>query len=134
MFDHLSIGVTELARSGAFYDAALGPLGHVRIVSNEKCICYGPKGFSGGEPPFAILPIKTVFAPPVRFHLAFSAKSREEVAAFHAGRDGAGGVDEGGPGIRYGEDSGYYAAFAFDPDGHRVEAVLHELTGPKSAW
>ena len=27
MFDHVSIGVSDIKRAGRFYDAALGPLG-----------------------------------------------------------------------------------------------------------
>lgn len=125
MFDHLSIGVSDLARSGAFYDAALGPLGHVRLFENPRAICYGPPGFTG-EPPFAILTAPDSTVVPARFHLAFAAKSRDEVARFHAGAIAGGGTDDGPPGIRYDDDPGYYAAFVKDPDGHRIEAVLHE--------
>ncbi len=38
----------------------------------------------------------------------------------------AGGTDDGPPGIREHYDPGYYAAFVVDPDGHRLEAVVHE--------
>jgi hypothetical protein len=39
---------------------------------------------------------------------------------------GTGGTDEGPPGIRENYHPGYYAAFVRDPDGYRLEAVLHE--------
>ena len=42
--------------------------------------------------------------------------------AFHAAALRAGGEDNGGPGIRREYSPGYYAAFAIDPDGYRVEA------------
>lgn len=127
MIDHVSIGVVDLARSAAFYDAALGPLGHVRLAENPRSVCYGPKGFAGGEPPFAILlvPNATSVTMP-RFHFAFSAKTREQVNAFHAGAVANGGTDDGPPGIRHNYNPGYYAAFVVDPDGHRLECVLHE--------
>jgi hypothetical protein len=51
------------------------------------------------------------------------------VDGFHAAALAAGGVDDGPPGIRYGDDPGYYAAFVLDLDGHRLEAVLHEPPG-----
>ena len=58
-------------------------------------------------------------------HVAFRAKTRAEVDAFHEAALAAGGRDNGGPGLRphYGPD--YYAAFVFDPDGINLEAVCH---------
>jgi catechol 2,3-dioxygenase-like lactoylglutathione lyase family enzyme len=126
VFDHISIGVADLERSAAFYDAALAPLGHVRLSENYRSVCYGPPGFNG-EAPFAILHDGAAAKPPsAGVHLAFAARSREAVDGFHAAALAAGGVDQGPPGIRYDPDSGYYAAFVADPDGHRLEAVLHE--------
>jgi catechol 2,3-dioxygenase-like lactoylglutathione lyase family enzyme len=124
VFDHLSIGVKDLDRSAAFYDAVLATLGHVRLVDHVRAKCYGPAGFTKGEPPFAILAPSEGEVVTHRFHLAFSATSREQVQAFHAAALAAGGTDDGPPGLRY--DSPYYAAFVKDPDGHRLEAVLHE--------
>lgn len=123
MFDHLSIGVTDLTRSAAFYDAVLATLGHVRLVDHVRAKCYGPKGFTG-EPPFAILAPSDTAVVTHRFHLAFAATTREQVQAFHAAAIASGGTDDGPPGLRY--DAPYYAAFVKDPDGHRLEAVLHE--------
>ncbi|GAB4510402.1 MAG: hypothetical protein Tsb0020_27560 [Haliangiales bacterium] len=62
------------------------------------------------------------------FHLAFAAPDRGAVARFHAAALSAGGTDEGAPGVREHYDPGYYAAFVRDPDGHRLEAVVHEQT------
>lgn len=126
MFDHISIGVESLERAVAFYDAVLAPLGYVRLWLNARAAGYGPEGFEG-EAPFAILGVGAEQKPPGRgFHLAFAAPSREAVNRFHAAALSAGGVDEGGPGIRENYDPGYYAAFVRDLDGHRLEAVLHE--------
>jgi len=36
MLDHISLGVTDLERSRRFYDAALRPLGLVRIVGLQR--------------------------------------------------------------------------------------------------
>ena len=123
MFDHLSVGVTDLDRAIAFYDAALAPLGILRLWATPRAAGYGPPGFTG-EAPFAVLAGGNGPAP--RFHLAFAAKHRAQVDGFHAGALAAGGTDEGPPGIRENYDPGYYAAFVFDPDGHRLEAVVHE--------
>lgn len=126
MFDHLSVGVRDLTRAAAFYDAVLAPLGHVRLLEHPRAVCYGPQGFAGGEAPFAILAATDAFTVPGRFHLAFAAASRGEVDRFHAAALAAGGTDNGPPGIREHYGPGYYAAFVVDLDGHRLEAVHHE--------
>lgn len=127
MFDHLSLGVADLARAAAFYDAALAPLGFVRLKTGTRGVVYGPLGFDGAEEPFALVAFGPEAGPPRRgFHLAFAARSREAVDGFHTAALAAGGADEGPPGIRANYDPGYYAAFVRDLDGHRLEAVLHE--------
>ncbi|MDX8481820.1 VOC family protein [Mesorhizobium sp. VK24D] len=59
-------------------------------------------------------------------HIAFTARSRTEVDAFHAAALAAGGKDNGGPGLRPHYHPNYYGAFVFDPDGNNVEAVCHD--------
>ena len=48
MIEHMSIGVSDYARSLAFYDAVLAPLGFVRVSSHEEpegdSACWGPEG------------------------------------------------------------------------------------------
>ena len=126
MYDHLSVGVSDLARSVAFYDAALAPLGHHRMFRTGRAAGWGPEGFEG-EAPFAVIALGDgAAAPEPGLHLAFAATRRAQVDAFHAAALAAGGVDDGPPGIRERYDPGYYAAFVIDPDGHRLEAVVHE--------
>lgn len=121
MLHHLSFGVTDLARSAAFYDAALDALGYVRVWSVERAIGYGR---AGGGDRFAIKLTTEVALPEQGFHLAFAASSRAAVDAFHAAAVASGGTDNGPPGLRphYGPD--YYAAFVIDPDGYPLEAVF----------
>lgn len=129
VYDHLSVGVTDLERSAAFYAAVLGALGHVQLFRTARAAGYGAPGFTG-EAPFAIISFGAERTPPERgLHLAFAAADRDAVNAFHAAALAAGGVDDGPPGIRMNYDPGYYAAFVIDPDGHRLEAVVHERPG-----
>jgi len=58
-------------------------------------------------------------------HIAFAARSRTMVDAFHAAGLAAGGTDNGPPGLRPHYHADYYAAFLLDPDGHHIEAVCH---------
>lgn len=126
MFDHVSIGVTNLERSALFYEPLLAALGHVVLLRSPRAVCFGPADFRG-EAPFAIL--QRVDESPVvgaRQHLAFRAENREAVQQFYAAALAHGGTDDGPPGIRAHYDPGYYAAFVLDPDGHRLECVVHE--------
>lgn len=126
MFDHISIGVENLERAAAFYDASLIALGYVRLFENKRAVSYGPEGFKG-EAPFTIIQNGTgAKSPGAGLHIAFAAPSWNAVARFHAAALSAGGADDGAPGIRENYDPGYYAAFVRDLDGHRVEAVKHE--------
>jgi catechol 2,3-dioxygenase-like lactoylglutathione lyase family enzyme len=123
MLHHMSFAVVDLARSAAFYDAVLAPLGYARVWSHETAIGYGPPG--GGDK-FAIkVRGKEIDVPGPGFHLAFAAPGREAVAAFHRAALANGGRDNGPPGLRPQYAPDYYAAFVFDPDGYRIEAVIH---------
>jgi catechol 2,3-dioxygenase-like lactoylglutathione lyase family enzyme len=126
VFDHVSLGVAVLDRAARFYDACLAPLGYVRLWRAPRAVGYGPEGYQA-EAPFALVESGADAHPPGGgAHVAFVAPSRDAVDRFHAAALGHGGVDEGPPGIREHYDPGYYAAFVRDPDGHRLEAVVHE--------
>lgn len=129
MFDHLSLGVADLDRATDFYDAALGALGHVRLWRSGRAARYGPPGWTG-EAPLALIAFAHEASPPEKgLHLALRALDRAAVDAFHAAALAHGGTDDGPPGIRMNYNPGYYAAFVIDPDGHRIEAVVHEMVG-----
>ncbi|MCK0207850.1 VOC family protein [Starkeya koreensis] len=135
MIEHMSLGVSDYARSLAFYDAVLAPLGFVRVSSHAEAegesACWGPEGTLPspegvpGAAPFWIQHRAESIVPVPGFHLCFMAPTRLAVQAFHEAGLAAGGRDGGPPGLRphYGE--GYYAAFLFDPDGWKIEAVTY---------
>ncbi len=121
MLGHISLGVSDLTRSGQFYDAVFGPLGVVRLWGSPTGYGYGPPGENDR---FAIFPQSPGdLAAGPGFHLAFSAESHLAVDAFHAAALANGGADEGRPGLREHYGPTYYAAFARDPDGHKLEVV-----------
>jgi catechol 2,3-dioxygenase-like lactoylglutathione lyase family enzyme len=119
MFDHISIGVRDIAKAKAFYDAALKPLGFACLSADETSLGYGDKAvglwIGAAERPVADDPKSGL-------HFCFTAPSRQSVAEFHKAALAGGGRDNGKPGVRkdYGPD--YYAAYVFDPDGYRLEA------------
>jgi catechol 2,3-dioxygenase-like lactoylglutathione lyase family enzyme len=123
MLHHVSFGVSDLERSAAFYDAALAALGYVRVWADSSAVGYG---LAEGQDLFAVkLRAGDATAPGAGFHLAFAAPSREAVARFHAEALAHGGVDNGAPGLRPAYGPNYFAAFVIDPDGFRIEAVIH---------
>ncbi len=60
--------------------------------------------------------------PGSNLHFCFAAPTRAAVDQFHVAALGAGGTDNGAPGLRVDYGADYYAAFAVDPDGYRIEA------------
>jgi catechol 2,3-dioxygenase-like lactoylglutathione lyase family enzyme len=117
MIAHTSLPVSDYEKSKAFYVEALAPLGY------ENNMEFGEAaGFNDGKnTDFWIVKLDPI----VPVHLAFEAKSKAEVEAFHRAALAAGATDNGGPGYR---DywPGYYAAFVYDRDGHNIEAVWYD--------
>ena len=120
MMDHVGVNVSDYERSKAFYEKALAPLGMKPLMEFGPAMC----GF-GGEFPFFWIG-KRDRDPSTAVHIAFSARDREMVDAFHAAALEAGGTDNGGPGVREIYHPNYYGAFVLDPDGNNVEAVCHK--------
>jgi catechol 2,3-dioxygenase-like lactoylglutathione lyase family enzyme len=124
MIDHTGIGVANVARSAAFYDAMLATLGLRRVMQMPADTGADGVGYGVDYPVFWI----DRFHPhSVRQHTAFVASSRGQVDAFHASALKAGGRDNGPPGLRdpaKGYPPGYYAVFVIDPDGNNMEAVF----------
>jgi catechol 2,3-dioxygenase-like lactoylglutathione lyase family enzyme len=125
--DHITLVVSDYARAKAFYEKALAPLGMGLVMEWGKAGGFG----RSGKPDFWIGEGPTTFQKPEHLttitptHVAFTARSRAEVDAFHAAALSAGGRDFGGPGVRPEYHPNYYGAFVLDPDGHNIEAVIH---------
>ena len=122
MFDHVVFGVRDYAASKAFFLKALEPLG-LAVVSE------GPLGIEMSADGKSSLCLFETKEKPARLHLAFVAENRQQVDAFYRAALGAGGKDNGGPGLRPQYHGNYYAAFVIDPDGHNIEMVCHKPAG-----
>jgi len=123
IIDHVGVGVSDYARSRAFYDAALAPLG-IRIMM-EHNTGAGTRHAGYGRDGRPQLWIASGQVSRGHVHVALRAPDRAAVDAFHAAAIAAGGQDHGAPGLRPAYHADYYGAFVFDPDGHNVEAVTH---------
>lgn len=119
--DHIGISVADFGTSKAFYIAALGTLGIKLLVDFEHS---GDRhaGFGLTKPDFWIGDGTDARG---KAHIAFTARSRAEVAAFHSAALAAGGRDNGPPGLRPHYHADYFGAFVLDPDGNNIEAVCH---------
>ncbi len=124
MLDHLGFPVSDYARSKAFYEQALAPLGYSLVMEVQQDDSDLPAaGFgANGKPDFWIGGEGGLNKP---VHLALAARDRAAVDDFYRAAISAGGKDNGAPGLRPHYHPNYYAAFVFDPDGHNIEAVCH---------
>jgi catechol 2,3-dioxygenase-like lactoylglutathione lyase family enzyme len=117
MIDHVGFEVSDLARSGAFYDAVFFALGARRMLDSEQAVAYGING-----PEFWIV-VRGRPAAPGYGHVALHASGKAAVDAAHRSGLANGGADDGPPGPRPQYGKRYYACYLKDPDGLRVEVV-----------
>jgi catechol 2,3-dioxygenase-like lactoylglutathione lyase family enzyme len=118
LIDHLQLVVRDLGASRRFYEAVfkvldipIGGSGDSYFWADELFVSTADSKAAQGELTG-------------RVHLAFQAKDRASVDAFHRAALASGGQDHGAPGERP-YHPGYYAAFVLDPDGNNIEAVHH---------
>jgi catechol 2,3-dioxygenase-like lactoylglutathione lyase family enzyme len=122
MIDHIGFPVAHYARSKAFYTKALAPLGYelvMEVQQHENDSMAAGFG-ANGKPDFWIGGEGGLNK---RMHVAIVAADRAAVDSFYRAAIGAGGTDNGAPGLRPHYHPNYYGAFVLDPDGHNVEAV-----------
>jgi catechol 2,3-dioxygenase-like lactoylglutathione lyase family enzyme len=120
MIDHISISVSDIAKSAAFYERVLEPLGLRKIVDRGVSVGFG-KTY-----PEIWLNLREGLAPQPEttgIHIALRARSEDAVSAFHAAALAHGGKSAGDPGPRQAALTTYHGAFIFDPDGNKIEAV-----------
>ncbi len=118
VFDHIGFNVSNFAATKEFLVKALQPLGIAISQEGEGWAMVGRQG--EGQFWFG-----SFGSAPGPIHLAFAAKSREQVRQVHAAALTAGGKDNGAPGLRPHYHANYYGAFIIGPDGHNFEAVCH---------
>lgn len=116
MIDHISICVSDIDKSKAFYEAALAPAGYQVQGEFPGSVLLGAA--SGGS-------VWLLEKPVSKIHVAFTG-SRADVDAFYEAAMATGGTDHGAPGIRPDYHENYYAAFVLDPDENNIEVVCHD--------
>jgi catechol 2,3-dioxygenase-like lactoylglutathione lyase family enzyme len=123
MIDHVTLQVTDVPTSRSFYEAVLPPLG-IGTAAND-----GPAvGFFGPEPgSFWLCPAQR--DDDRELHIAFRAKDRAAVRAFHDAAVAAGAEILHAPRVFPEYHENYFGSFVRDPDGHNIEAVCHDADG-----
>lgn len=122
MIDHITIRVSDLEKSKAFYDKALAALG-MKIVLGKEGRFWG--WGAEKDPQFEISVPEENDPAHRRIHVAFKAKSKEMVDAFYKTAIDAGATDNGEPGPRPDYSDTYYAAFVRDIDGNNIEVCIY---------
>jgi catechol 2,3-dioxygenase-like lactoylglutathione lyase family enzyme len=125
MIDHMGIAASDFDASRRFYEAALAPMGIGLVMEVTPEESGGYHGIGLGKPGKPSFWVGNGGPKGAGIHIAFAADSRAEVDAFYEAAMGAGGKDNGAPGIRAHYHPNYYGAFVLDPDGINVEAVCH---------
>ena len=117
MIHHASVDVSDLERSGLFYDAVVGALGWRRQVEEDGRIGWG-----------IVRPLfyaSTRHEPgPSSGHICFASNGISGVKGAWESGIGAGGTDGGPPGQRPEYGATYYSAYLLDPDGNRIEIAV----------
>ncbi len=120
MLGYVSLGTNDFARATAFYDKLLSLVGAKRVWEDESFIAWSNSAAGGLAiaKPFDGSPATVgngVMA-------AIAAPDRATVDKIYAKAIELGAEDEGGPGLRGGADSTFYAAYFRDPDGNKLNA------------
>ena len=118
LIDHIQLVVRDLDASRRFYEAIFGVL-EIPISGTEHGFFWADEFVVSSTDSPAAEGKATG-----RCHVAFQAKDKATVDAFHKVGLANGGKDNGAPGERP-YHPGYYAAFVIDPDGNNIEAVYH---------
>lgn len=120
MIHHVSLGTTDMSRARAFYDPVMRELGMHRTFDVDEAVGYG-----AGITVFSLnIPSNGAPATPGNgVHIAFEVEKRAAVDSFYRAALANGGTSDGEPGLRPEYDANYYAAFVFDPDGNKIEAL-----------
>ena len=118
MFTHVMVGVSDIEKSKAFYDALFAPLGIGPGVDNNGRYFYiSPTGIFAITIPIDGEPATHGNGSTVGFRM----ESAEQADAWHAAGLAAGGeAIEEPPGPR---ENGMYLAYLRDPDGNKLCAL-----------
>lgn len=127
--DHVTFAAPDLTKVIAFYDAALGALGLVRLdelvdeEEDDAAVEAVAWGVPGGT---AVLWLVTAATATSGAHLRLAAGHAGEVDAFHRAATASGGRTHSAPRRWTPYRTGEYATTVVDPLGNQIEVVAPE--------
>lgn len=126
MIAYANINVSDLARSKAFYAAALAPLGYVVCREVRSTVGFGvPSGFGRSPDPGGDFWLSQGAPHAPRPLFAFNAETRAQVDAAFAAAIAAGATDISPPDLRPEYHEWSYACLVRDLDGYDFEFICH---------
>ncbi len=120
MIDHVSVGVTDLVKATAFYEAVLATLGSQKLMEHA-----GTVGFGKNYPEFWLnhRPGLAASKEDNGCHICLRAPSVDAVDEFYTLAMSLGARSSGAPGLRPEYHESYYACFIRDADDNHFEVV-----------
>jgi catechol 2,3-dioxygenase-like lactoylglutathione lyase family enzyme len=126
MIDHLSVGVDDIKLAKEFYNPVFETIGISPLAEMDGLLAYGVKTIQF----LAMSPHDgNISSSGNGTHIAFSAKTPDEVDRFYASSLSNGGTCAGEPGPRAYPHAEVYAAYVRDPFGNKLEVLTNGFTG-----
>lgn len=121
MIGYVTLGVSDIARARAFYDALFATVGAKQLIAMEQN-GFTMYGIAWDKPSVVItLPYDGGAATPGNGAMvALVMEDRGHVDALHAKALALGGSCEGPPGLREPASMGFYGAYFRDPHGNKL--------------
>ena len=132
MIDHIGLNVPGLAAARIYYDALMPSLGYEPFFESDDQFSYRPAGEKPGTTIFfyaAPLPNDYIRKNVGLQHLAFRARTRNQVDDAHAKAVELGSEIRFSPQLFPQYHQHYYATFWFDPHGFLLEIVCNKPEG-----
>ena len=120
MIGYVMVGTNDLPRAQKFFDGVFGEIGAKRGWDNERMTGWGT---GKGPSVMAVKPYDGKSASVGNGSMvALAVGAPDEVKKMHAKALALGGKDEGAPGFRGGDDSGFFGGYFRDLDGNKFVA------------
>jgi len=118
---YVMVGTNDLERAQTFFDGVFGEIGAKRSWNNERMT-----GWTGGPKSPNVIVTKPYDQQSATVGngtmVAIATGSPDDVKRVHAKALALGGKDEGAPGFRGGDNSGFYGGYFRDLDGNKFVA------------
>lgn len=120
MIGYVMVGTNDIERARKFFDAVFGEIGAKRGWDNERMTGWGT---GKGPSVMVVKPYDGKAATAGNGSMiALAVATPEDAQKMHAKALALGGKDEGAPGFRGGDTSGFYGAYFRDLDGNKFVA------------